>query len=70
MLPFILASIYSATPLGIGEVPGFQRQCDRIRVFDNKTNTNWILCINGVYKYRNGKPPEDKSRPIDKGSAI
>jgi len=70
MLPFILASIYSATPLGIGEVPGFQRQCDRIRVFDTKTNTNWILCIDGVYKYRNGKPPEDKSIPKDKGTII
>lgn len=70
MIGLVLASIFTATPLGPGEVPQFNRNCDRIRIYDSKNDTNWILCINGVYQYPKGKPPIDRSLPIHKTPLI
>jgi len=70
MISLVLASIFTATPLGPGIVPHFNRHCDRIRVYDSKTDTNWILCINGVYQYPKGKPPVDRSLPMHKNSLV
>ena len=70
MIPLLLASIYTATPLGPGKVPYFDRTCDRIRVYDSKTDTNWILCINGVYQFPKNKKPIDRSLPHHKSFTI
>jgi len=70
MFSLILASIFTATPLGPGKVPYFMRECDRIRIYDKSNDTHWILCINGVYQYpKNGKP-QDRSLPQHKQSII
>jgi len=66
MTALLLASVFTATPLGPGKVPYFERECDRIRIYDKKTDTNWVLCINGVYQFpKNGKP-QDRSLPSHK----
>lgn len=70
MVAFLLASVYTATPLGPGTVPYFGRQCDRIRLYDKNTNSNWIMCINGVYKFPSKGAPEDRSLPQHKNSLI
>jgi hypothetical protein len=70
MIAFLLASVYTATPLGPGTVPHFGRQCDRIRLYDKNTNSNWIMCINGVYKFPSKGAPEDRSLPQHKGPLI
>ena len=70
MNALLLASIYLATPLGPGNVPHFNRQCDRIRIYDKNTNTNWILCINGVYRFPEKGKPEDRSLPRHKSPII
>lgn len=62
----VLASTLFATPLGPGPIPGFDRNCDRIRIYDANTNTNWLLCINGVYEYPDKKQPIDRSLPKHK----
>lgn len=61
-----LASAYLATPLGPGKVPYFGRQCDRIRIYDKTSDTNWVLCINGVYRFPKKGKPEDRSLPSHK----
>lgn len=63
MISFLLASVFNATPMGPGKVPFFDRTCDRLRIYDAKTSSVWILCINGVYHYPEGKPPIDRSLP-------
>lgn len=66
----VLASTLFATPMGPGQVPGFDRNCDRIRIYDSKTNTNWILCINGVYQYPAKGRPVDRTLPKHKSLSI
>lgn len=67
MTALLLASVFTATPLGPGKVPYFGRECDRIRIYDKKTDTNWVLCINGVYQFPSGgKKPIDRSLPSHK----
>jgi len=70
VIPLILASIFTATPMGPGQVPHFMRTCDRIRIHDPKTGTNWILCINGVYQFPKNGRPQDRSLPQHKQQLI
>jgi hypothetical protein len=70
MLSLLLASIYTATPLGPGTVPYFGRQCDRIRIYDKSLDKNWVLCINGVYEFPKKGKPVDRSLPQHKQQII
>jgi len=56
--------------MGPGQVPHFMRTCDRIRIHDPKTGTNWILCINGVYQFPKNGRPQDRSLPQHKQQLI